>query len=74
MDFTLPYADDNISFMRKALIFIIAVALPLVGLCTSVYWDRGELSTLGYDDWEDTRNTCGLFTWATGMAVGSPRT
>ncbi len=54
MDFTLPYADDNISFMRKALIFIIAVALPLVGLCTSVYWDRGELSTLGYDDWEDT--------------------
>ncbi len=40
--------------MRKALTFLIAVVLPFAGLCTSIHWDSGELSTLGYDGWEDT--------------------
>ncbi len=39
--------------MRKTLIFLTAFVLPCTGLCTSVSW-LGELSTLGYDGWEDT--------------------
>ena len=39
--------------MRKTLTFLIAFVLPFAGLCTGVDW-LGELSTLGYDEWNGT--------------------
>ena len=53
--------------MRKTLTFLIAITLPLAGLCASVYWDAGHLSDGG--DW-GYMWTLELGDWDGGMALG----